>query len=174
MESRKTTMRLLHILLATALLAALAPPGHAQPLQDPLLDHMTGQWVLQGTIAGQQTVHDVQGEWLLGHQYIQLHEVSREKNAQGQPAYEAIVLIGWDAAAKEYACLWLDSTGGGGLTGKAIAHAKPGGDALAFLFLGTFHTTFLYNKATGTWRWTMDDEEGGKLQSFARVKLTRK
>lgn len=49
---------------------------------------------------------------------------------------------------------------------------------IAFLFKGKdgsfFHTTFAYSKGTDTWQWLMDGEEGGKLQSFARVRLTKK
>jgi hypothetical protein len=30
-----------------------------------LLDHLAGQWILQGTIAGKRTTHDVQVEWVL-------------------------------------------------------------------------------------------------------------
>jgi hypothetical protein len=33
------------------------------------------------------------------------YERSREKDAAGQPHYEAIVLIGWDAAVPECQCL---------------------------------------------------------------------
>ena len=36
------------------------------------------------------------------------------------------------------------------------------------------HTTFIYSKGTDTWSWLIDNEDGGKLTSFARVKLTRK
>ena len=117
--------------LTFALLAMLVSPASAQPStwQDPLLDHMTGKWILRGTIDGKQTTHDVVVEWVLGHQYIRLHEVSREKQASGQPAYEAIVFVGWDQPSSQYACLWLDSTGGGGLKGQAIGHAKRRGDA---------------------------------------------
>lgn len=145
--------------------------------KDPLLDHLTGRWVLQGTIEGKDTTHDVVAEWVLGHEYVQLHEVSRDKDANGRAAYEAIVYVGWDQAASEYDCLWLDSTGGGGLSGQAIGHAKRGGDELAFLFKikdARFHTTFAYSKDTDTWQWIMDGEENGKLQPFARLKLTRK
>jgi hypothetical protein len=149
-----------------------------QTFQDPLLDHMIGTWVLRGAIAGKGTTHDVVFEWVLGHQYVQFHEVSREKNTAGRAEYEAIVFIGWDPALGQYACLWLDNTGGAGLTGQAIGHAKRGGDEIAFLFKGTdgslFHTTFAYKKDSDTWEWRMDGEEGGKLQPFARVKLTRK
>jgi hypothetical protein len=74
--------------------------------------------------------------------------------------------------------LWLDSTGGGGLSAQAIGHAKRSGDEIVFLFKGgdgsVFHTAFAYSKETDTWQWLMDAEEGGRLQPFARVKLTRK
>lgn len=74
-----------------------------------LLDHLTGSWMLQGTIAGKRTTHDVQATWVLNSEYMQLHEISREKNTSGNAAYEAIVYIGWDVKAQQYACLWLDS-----------------------------------------------------------------
>jgi hypothetical protein len=145
---------------------------------DQLLDHLGGSWVLQGAIAGKETTHDVVAEWVLGHQYVRMHEVSREKDAKGQPAYEAIVFIGWDQPSSQYACLWLDSTGGGGLSAQAIGHAKRSGDDIAFLFKGSdgsiFHTTFAYNKNAGTWEWRMDEEQNGAMKPFARVKLTKK
>jgi hypothetical protein len=161
-----------------ALVAAIAFSAFAQQTAGPdaLLDHMTGHWVLQGMIAGRETTHDVDVEWVLGHEYLQLHETAREKNAQGRAAYEAIVYVEWDEAAKEYRCLWLDSTSGGGIGG-TIARARRDGDQIPFLFKskgGDFHTTFAYNKNSDTWQWIMDGEDGGKLAPFARVKLTRK
>ena len=148
--------------------------------KDPLLDHLTGNWILQGTIAGRETTHDIESEWVLNHEYLRLHETSREKNAQGQPAYEAIILIEWDGSANEYKCLWLDSTGGGGLSAP-IAQGKRGNDEIAFLFKDQdkakesgVRTRFVYNKTEDTWNWLIDNEDSGKLTSFARVKLTRK
>jgi hypothetical protein len=171
-------MKLFLAILASIVLASLTVFAQKSTLQDPQLDHMVGRWVLQGTIAGSETTHDIIVEWVLGHQYIRLNEVSREKNAQGQPAYQAIVFIGWDQESSRYACLWLDSTGGGGLSAQAIGYAKPDGDSLAFVFKGKdgsiFHTTFVYNKGSDTWQWLMDGEESGKLVPFARVKLTKK
>ncbi len=145
--------------------------------QDSLLDRMTGNWILKGTIAGQETTHDVTVEWILGQQYIQLREIFREKNEADLPAYEALVLIGWDSQLNKYACMWFDVTGGGGLNGKAIAHAERKGNEIPFLFKidrSVFHTTFVYDKVTDTWQWFMYGEENGNLQPFARVMLTRK
>jgi hypothetical protein len=151
-----------------------------QPTQkDPLLDHLAGSWILQGTIAGRETTHDIESEWVLGHEYLRFHETSREKNAQGQPAYEAIVFIEWDESSGEYKCLWLDSTGGGGLSAP-IAQGKRGNDEITFLFRDKddkdsgVRTTFAYSKSADTWNWLIDNKSAGKLTSFARVKLTRK
>ena len=162
-------------LLAFACLAAATEQG----FQDPLLDHMTGQWVLEGTIAGQKTAHDITVAWVLNHEYIQFHETAREKDAQGRPAYEAIVFLGWDKKLSQYACLWLDTTSGDGLAApQIIGHGKRSGDEIVFLFNATdgsvFHTTFAYKPAEDTWQWLMDNEEHGKLQPFARVTLRKK
>ncbi|HVP91027.1 MAG TPA: hypothetical protein VMS75_07395 [Terriglobales bacterium] len=163
---------------AAFVLVASSAPSQQTALQDPLVERLVGTWVLRGTIGGQQTTHDIVADWVLGREYVRLHEVSREKDATGRPAYEAIVFIGRDPGSDGYACLWLDSTGGGGLAGQAIGHAKRGVDAMAFVFKGSdgslFHTTFAYDKAVDTWQWLMDGEEGGKLVPFARVRLTKK
>ena len=37
-----------------------------------------------------------------------------------------------------------------------------------------FHTTFLYDENTDAWQWFMDEDNNGKLQSFARLKMTKK
>ncbi len=164
--------------LVLVCLVSIPASAQAPPFQDPLLDRLIGTWVLRGTIGGAETTHDIDVDWVLGHQYVRLHEVSREKDARGRSAYEAIVFIGWDQPSAAYACLWLDSTGGGGLKGQAIGYAKRVGDEIPFLFHGgdgsVFHTTFAYRPASDSWEWLMDAEEGGKLQPFARVRLTRK
>ncbi len=170
---------LLSIVLSVA--ALLFPGvGYAQtaPIQDPLLERLAGAWVLRGTIAKKQTTHDVVAEWVLGHQYLRIHETSREKDDKGRAQYEAIVTIGWDEQASEFQCLWLDSTGGGGIVGWAIGHGKRNGDEIAFLFRdrdGTlsFNNTFAYDKASDAWTWRMDNLRDGKAIPFGRVTLTR-
>ncbi len=158
-----------------AISSSAQQPAH----QDALLDRLAGSWVLEGTIAGRPTTHDIESEWVLRHEYLRLHETSREKNDQGQPAYEAIVLIEWDESASEYRCMWLDSTSGGGLSAQGIAHGKRDKDEIAFLFKDKdadsgVRTTFAYSRATDSWSWLIDNESGGKRRPFARVKLTRR
>lgn len=145
--------------------------------QDELLDKLTGCWIMTGEIAGQDIVHDVDVEWILEHQYLQIKELSREKDEDGTAAYESLVLIGWDPGLKKYSCLWLDVTGGYALRDGAFGHAEREGDKIPFVFKmgdGYFHNTFVYDRESDTWRWILDGEKDGKLNPFARVMLNRK
>ena len=150
----------------------------AHGFQDPLLDRLAGTWVLEGMMAGGDVVHDVVAEWVTGHQYLRFVELSREREADGTRAYEAIVFIGSDAEQGGYACLWLDSTGGSGLVNGIIGYAPTGGDRLAFLFdfgdESHFHTTFIYDRVRDVWELRMDSERDGGLQPFARATMTRR
>lgn len=164
--------------LSCILLVSLCPTAQDRaPAPVKLLDHLTGNWVLQGTIAGKQTTHDVEATWVLNREYVQLHEISREKNGDGGAAYEAIVYISWDAKAQQYTCLWLDSTAGGGLSAEGIARASLAGDSIPFIFTlspsDQIHTTFHYDKTSDTWQWVIDNVENGRAQRFANVTLTR-
>jgi hypothetical protein len=168
-----------HLLIAlTALFVAGPAVSQPAPLKDPFLEGLAGTWVLRGTIAGKDTTHDILSEWVLGHQYLRIHERSREKDGLGHAQYEALVFIGWDAVSAEYQCLWLDSTGGGGLSAQAIARGKRSGNAIPFLFRErdgsvSFNNTFSYDKDTNSWAWHMDNVQNGKPVPFARVRLTR-
>ena len=157
--------------------AASSPAQSASPDPQQLLDHLTGKWILRGTIAGGPATHDVEAHWVLRREYLEVHEVSREKDASGDPAYEAIVLVSWEPKSNQYACLWLDSTAGGALSSQTTCRATPAGDSIPFLFTLSpserIHTTFTYRKATDTWQWLIDDEANGKTDHFADVTLTR-
>jgi hypothetical protein len=164
-----------HILLLVLLFTCSAVSAQ-QP--DSLLNRLTGHWVLEGTIDGQKTTHDVDVQRVLGGQYVQLKEVSREKDPKGNPAYEATVYICWEEKKQQYSCLWLDNTSNGGLSNGIIGRAKKSSDRLAFVFRYSdtvqFFTTFLYHGNSDSWTWTMDEDDNGKMQSFARVELRRK
>ncbi len=160
-------------IVAAAVFALSAPSWAAG--KDLLLDHMTGHWVLTGTIEGKKTVHDVTAEWIMQGTYVRLSEIARKRDASGNPEYEAQVLIAYDAAKLRYVCFWYDTEG------IAAPDAQGGvavrrGNTLPFLFKtpqGNFHTTFLYDAKADNWSWSMDGEVNGKLQPFARVTLTR-
>lgn len=169
--------RLVLALSATLLLGTTQLP--AQGLHpDSVFHRLVGRWVLQGTIAGQQTTHDVSFTWMLGHSYVQMHEVSREKNSDGTAAYEAVVLFGRDPKSGEYAALWLDNTESAAFPEAGTGRGRVAGDSLPFLFrysaTDRFHTTFVFHRAADSWEWHMDNDSSGVRKPFARVTLRRR
>jgi hypothetical protein len=159
--------------IAVAVVFFFAAPSWAAD-KDPLLDHLSGSWVLTGTIANQQTTHDVTAAWILQNTYLRLSEVSREMDKAGKPQYEAEVLLGYDPAKRRYVCFWYDITGVAGPRSGGVA--KRQGDTLPFVFKSPdsdFRNTMAYDAKTGSWSWRMDLAEGSRLLPFARVTLAR-
>jgi hypothetical protein len=143
-----------------------------------LLDHLTGQWILSGTIAGKKTIHDLTVEWVLNHGYVRLHEAAREKDPKGAPAYEAIIFISSEPGSGECTCLWLDSTTSGGLSAEGMGRAKPKANSIPFVFKDShgrvsFENTFGYDPIGDKWTWTMDNIDRGKHKPFGRVTLVK-
>ena len=159
------------------LLLSLPAVADQQGVQDELLDHMAGNWLMSGIIGGNQVTHDLVAEWVLGHQYLRFHEVARELDSEGVPAYEAIVFIGRHQATGRYTCLWLDVTGSGAQFPEATGYAEPADDELAFVFDtgddSVIHTTFTYDRESDAWHWLIEIDRGAKHSIFARVSLTR-
>jgi hypothetical protein len=158
---------------------ALSSPVTARQQSTPasLLGHLAGAWVMRGTLQNQQTTHDVEAAWVLNGGYMQLHEVSREKDSKGAPAYEAIIYISVDQKTGEFSCLWLDTTSNAGLTNGVMGRGTAKGNSIPFLFKSgadIFHNTFTYTPSADSWQWQLDDENGGKMTPFARLTLTRK
>jgi hypothetical protein len=173
----------MRLIVAFAFTALVAPVSLAQDraMSPPerLLDKMTGQWVMTGTIAKKPATHDVDVDWVLKRQYIRIHEVSRDKDAGGGLGYEAWIYIVWDAKASEYAVMWLDNTAATNFAADGVGHAKPDGDRIPFIFKDAdgsgIHTTFTYDRGSDTWSWTIDNvDKTGNASPFARLTLTRK
>lgn len=161
------------LLLIAMCLPLLGQEKSDEPTQ--LLNHLAGHWVLEGLLGGRHSTHDVTAEWILHHEYLRFHEVAREKNKNGGPGYEAIVIMSWDDKTNEYLCLWLDNTEGGGLSAP-IARARRDGRSIPFIFPPpheSLHTTFTYDDAADRWHLTIDDVKDGKADRFGDLTLTR-
>jgi hypothetical protein len=160
------------------LLLPLAAPRAADPIIANPLDALAGRWVMRGEIAGQKTTHDLTATWVLNRGYLQLHEVSREKDAQGRPQYEAIIYLTRDAKSGEVACLWLDNTASGPFAPEGVGRAMPENGSLPFVFKNAsggidFTNTFAWDEKTKSWQWIMDNVVDGVHKPFGRVTLTR-
>lgn len=170
--------RRLLVALVFASFVALSQ-GQATSTPEDLLDKMTGHWVMTGTISKKPVTHDVDVDRVLKRGYIRIHEVSRDKDSNGDIAYEAWVYIVWDAKNSEYAVMWLDNTGVTNFAAEGVGHAKPDGDRIPFIFKDAdgsgIHNTFAYDRAKDTWSWTIDNvDKSGKPSRFATLTLTRK
>ena len=157
----------------------LAPASFAQTLaeRETPLNQLAGRWVMTGRIAGQDIVHDLEAEWVLGGHYLYFHEVARERDESGNPAYESRVYVGWDEAGGRLVCQWLDVTGGGGLVPGGLGYGKPDGDRIPFVWgEGTnsqIHNTFTYQREQDSWAWQIDNVRDGEASNFAQVVLHR-
>jgi hypothetical protein len=165
-------MRIFKILFFLAVMAGpLKSWSQKPPPADTLLDRLMGNWLLKGIIAGKHVEHDVTAGWVLGHRYFQIKETSRDKQANGLPAYDAIIYITFNVLHNQYDCLWLDNTSNVGLSNGIIAHAKKEANQLALLFKfnahSYFHTTLSYNVVNSSWHWVMTSEDNNKVESFA-------
>jgi hypothetical protein len=163
------------VFLATVL-AALTMTAQQAPVNSPLLDHLAGKWLMQGTVGKQATIHELDAEWVLEHHYLRFQEVSREKNEKGEPQYEATVFVAWNEKTRQYACVWMDVYGGA--TAESIGVATPKENELAFIFTDahgetSLSNTFIYDPKTNTWEDRLDNIVKGEAKPFARFKLTK-
>jgi hypothetical protein len=157
---------------------ALSTAAFAQnpPVDSPLLDHLAGKWVAQVSIARHARTDDIDAEWVLAHHYLRVHEISREKDARGNPHYEATIFIGERASTRQISCLWLDVFGGTDI--RSIGVAQPKENEIPFIFKDEsgaidFSNDFIYDPKADTWEWRLDNVDHGKLIPFGREKLVR-
>jgi hypothetical protein len=168
-------------LVLSMLLFSVFALAQQPPVNSPLLDHLVGNWVMEGTMAREHRIDDVQAEWVLDHHYLRIHEKARTKNSKGQ-LYEAFIHIAWNdekwpGGQKRYSCAWLDVWGG--LSEASLGVAIPKDNELPFIFKNEkgepdFSNVFVYDPATDTWEWRLDNIDKGQLKPFGRMKLTRK
>src|SRR4029453_5896490 len=158
------------LLFGTAiLLAAGSPPA----LKDPFLDNFVGDWSVARKMGNGRTIESsVRGEWVLKHQFIQLHYGAGEKERE----YEALVLIGFDEITKSYVCHWADVFGGR-YSGVGRGKLDPNLLGIELRFdskKGSLRNKFAFDPETKSWTSLICQEENGQWKTFAEKKWTRK
>jgi hypothetical protein len=155
-------------------LALAATAAHAQPdtrLEDPFLDNLVGSWDVTRRVRGTTVQNTLAAEWVLQHRFVQLHM----KDASEPPKYEAIVLIGFDPATRQYVAHWTDTFGGGA---SALGRGKRVGNSVDFVFEypdTPFHNTFSWNPDTRGWTMLLEAQaKDGKRAFFAEDTVRRK
>jgi hypothetical protein len=163
---------------AVLLLLIVATPLYAQEssrgkgLNDPLLDKLVGDWNVERTFGGGQTATNlVHGEWVLQHQFVELHY----HDTVTPSAYEAIALIGYDNIGKRYICHWTDNFGGT-YSDVGFAPRDEAANALDFKFeshTGQLENRFVFDRQSGAWTSTIQQREKGEWNLFCEDKFIR-
>jgi len=167
---RSTSLFLIVLLLVFADTHAAGPPP---PLEDHLLDNFVGDWKVERKMGnGRIAQTSVHCEWVLKHQFIRFHYGS----ADAKPEYEAFVFIGFDDAAKNYVCHWVDVFGA---RYSALGRGKIDSDLLGIEFRfepkdGELTNHFTFDPQTKTWISLIRQQENGEWKTFAEEKWTKK
>lgn len=145
--------------------------GRHRVFRDELLDNLVGSWRLTRKIRGQTVENSIKVEWVLNHQFIQIHM----KDVNSSPAYEAMVFIGYDNTSERYVAHWLDVFGG--RFSETLGYGTRSGNSIKFVFEypdGPFHNTFTWDPEARTWTFLMrSKDKTGKWVVFAEDNLRR-
>ncbi|HET7207648.1 MAG TPA: DUF1579 family protein [Terriglobales bacterium] len=170
------TLFLLFASILTLPMAQAPEPldGPKRPLYDDLLDRMAGAWRLTGLVAGGNANHDVRAEWILNHQFLQVHEKAVDSSG-GNPPYEAFFIIGYDNASERYVTHLVDIYGG--RFSETLGFGKRAGNSLELVFEypdGPFRTVFEWRPEKSEWHWRMTQKnQAGKWTEFGNMTLVR-
>jgi hypothetical protein len=142
-------------------------------LDDPLLDKLVGDWNVERKFPNGRTAKNVvHVDWVLQHQFVELHY----RDVVTPPAYEAIVLIGYDGVNKHYVCHWTDNFGADN-SAEGLAPRAEGSNAIEFKF--SFHdgseltNRFAFSPTTGGWVSTIRQTVKGEWKLFCEDTFTR-
>lgn len=165
-------------LLVVFLFALISVPSIAQApaeWRDDLADDLTGTWKIEGQVLGRDAHHEVNAEWALNHQFLQIHEKTAATAPASESRYEAFWFLGYDPVSDRYVLHLLDVFGG--RFSETLGYGTRNGNEIRFVFEypdGPFHTTFRWFPTKSTWQWFLEQKDkNGKWTTFADFKLTR-
>jgi len=160
------------VLLLFGTIARLAA-GAPAALKNPFLDTFVGDWSVARKMGNGRTIEStVRDDWVLKHQFIQLHYGAGEQ----APEYEALVFIGFDDAAKSYVCHWVDVFGGR-YSGVGRGKLDPSLLGIEFHFDSkerALTNKFLFDREMKSWTSLVRQEQNGEWKTFAEEKWTKK
>src|ERR1041385_9041823 len=101
--------KLILLFLACSLAAFAQQPSH---WRDDLADQLIGTWKLEGTVMGRAAHHTLMAQWVLGHQFLELHEQTAEGAPANESRYDAMWYLGYDDVSDRYVLHLMDVFGG--------------------------------------------------------------
>lgn len=138
---------------------------------DVLLENLVGKWNAGGSIGAEPVSYFLTGNWVLDHQFFQLHF----KDISKEPEYIADVFIGYDCVSEHYIAHWLDNYGA--RPSEVLGYGTSSGDSIEFRFEyhdGPFTNKFIYERATDTWKFhSKSKNKKGEWVDFGLLNLKR-
>ena len=165
-------MRLVAIAGLLAIFAAgtLRAQEHPKVAERPAaLKALDGNWVMAGDVMGKPVTYRMAAGPTLQGAFTEIHM----NDVQAPSAYEARVLIGYDAESNTVITHWLDSFGAkysiphgtGSITDHSIQFTIPYEG-------GSFRDTFTYTPETDTWLFVLEAAQpDGTWEHFARYNV---
>ncbi len=80
----------------------VAEDGSDARVYDDLLDRLVGKWHVSAVVHGQKFTLDREAEWVLSHQYLRIHEKSREVVPWLKIPFERTIYVGYNPRSKRY------------------------------------------------------------------------
>jgi len=139
-----------------------------------LLEKLTGQWILTGTMGETELRQTVECAWVLNETYVCMHFKSEVPSGNRTFGYEAIYYIGYNGEQGAYVMHLLDTTEVP--LECAVGLAIRAGNKLPFRFNygGTnFFNIFDYDPAVARWSFMQTYEEDGQTKTFAVKTMVR-
>ncbi|HUK31862.1 MAG TPA: hypothetical protein VLV89_12165 [Candidatus Acidoferrum sp.] len=170
---------ILALLSVVALGIAFAPTVSRAQLppewNDPLVDHFSGTWKMEGKIGSQDAHHEAQAEWVLRHQFLRIIEKTAADAPASERKYEATWYLGYDSTSDRYVMHLMDYFGG--RFSETLGYGVREGNAIKFIFEypdGPFHTTLRWFPEKNSWDWLMEQKDkDGKWTKFGDLTLAR-
>jgi hypothetical protein len=160
-------------LLAWVLAGCLIPPVQAQEkqFQDDLLDRFVGKWEVSAVVYGEKFTLDREAEWVLNHQYLRMHEKTREVVPWLKIPFERTVFIGYNHSRKRYVMYELTVHGADTpIEPEGICYGSRTGDELKFDFKTGAEVfgkaSWSWDSASGTWHIRGSRMKDGKMTEF--------
>ncbi len=144
--------------------------GPKARFDDDLIADLVGPCALTRQIRGREVKNSVRSEWVLNHQFMQIHM----KDVADPPAYEALALIGYSHADQRYVAHWCATYGG---KFSAMGVGIRSGNSIEFRFDypdGPFFNTFSWRPEEKRWVMRLETQEAnGTRRLFALDTLRR-
>ena len=160
-------------ILLTAL-AVLASAQRPAGWHDDLVEHFVGTWNIDGNVMGRPAHHTVNAEWVLNHQFLQIHEQTAQTAPANESRYDALWFLGYDDVRERYVLHLIDVFGG--RFSETLGYGTRDGSDIRFVFEypdGPFHNRWRWLPEQQSWEWHLEQKDKGQWKPFADFKLTR-